>query len=134
MKTRRNRASGFICPLHQCPCDQECSWAEKANCEYYQGLADAECGAEDGGKLPAFERPFVIVDPDGRLFRDYTASVPQTAHSFTPQWERAMRFPSAAAARKEKSKLFNRLRDAEGARKVPRGYLRIAKAAFETVA
>lgn len=30
---------GFICPLHQCPCDQECSWAEKANCEYYQGLS-----------------------------------------------------------------------------------------------
>ena len=27
-----------ICPLSQQPCDEDCSWAEKANCEYYQGL------------------------------------------------------------------------------------------------
>ena len=34
--------SGFICPLHQRPCDQECSWGEKANCEFYQGLSAAK--------------------------------------------------------------------------------------------
>jgi len=34
--------SGFFCPLHQRPCDQECSWAEKANCDYYQGLMAAK--------------------------------------------------------------------------------------------
>ena len=27
-----------ICPMSQQPCDEDCSWAEKANCEYYQGL------------------------------------------------------------------------------------------------
>ena len=27
-----------VCPLTQQPCDEDCSWAEKANCEYYQGL------------------------------------------------------------------------------------------------
>ena len=31
----------FICPLSQRPCDRECSDAEKANCEYYQGLCAA---------------------------------------------------------------------------------------------
>ena len=30
---------GYVCPLSQRPCDQECSTAEKANCGYYQGLA-----------------------------------------------------------------------------------------------
>ena len=29
-----------ICPNSQQPCDEDCSWAEKANCEYYQGLCD----------------------------------------------------------------------------------------------
>ena len=28
-----------ICPLSQQPCDEECSWDEKANCEFYQGLS-----------------------------------------------------------------------------------------------
>lgn len=32
----------FICPMSQCPCDRECSDAEKANCDYYQGLCAAE--------------------------------------------------------------------------------------------
>lgn len=27
-----------ICPMSQQPCDEDCSRAEKANCEYYQGL------------------------------------------------------------------------------------------------
>ena len=29
-----------VCPLSQQPCDEDCSWDEKANCEYYQGLCD----------------------------------------------------------------------------------------------
>ena len=30
---------GYVCPLSQRPCDQECSTAEKASCGYWQGLA-----------------------------------------------------------------------------------------------
>lgn len=35
-----------ICPLTQQPCDEECSWGEKANCEYYQGLVDGRAEAK----------------------------------------------------------------------------------------
>ena len=35
-----------ICPLTQQPCDEECSWSEKANCEYYQGLLDGRAEKE----------------------------------------------------------------------------------------
>ena len=34
------------CPLTDEPCDEECSWDEKGNCEYYQGLCDGR--AENG--------------------------------------------------------------------------------------
>ena len=36
-----------ICPNSQQPCDEDCSWAEKANCEYYQGLC---AGRAESGK------------------------------------------------------------------------------------
>ena len=36
-----------ICPMSQQPCDEECSWDEKANCEYHQGLA---AGRAENGK------------------------------------------------------------------------------------
>ena len=35
-----------VCPLTQQPCDEDCSWSEKANCEYHQGLLDGR--AEKG--------------------------------------------------------------------------------------
>ena len=35
-----------ICPLAQQPCDEECSWGEKANCEYHQGLVDGRAEAK----------------------------------------------------------------------------------------
>ena len=34
-----NEPPKHICPLSQQPCDEECSWGEKANCEFYQGLS-----------------------------------------------------------------------------------------------
>lgn len=37
----------YICPNSQQPCDEDCSWAEKANCEYYQGLC---AGRAESGK------------------------------------------------------------------------------------
>ena len=37
---------GHFCPLHQCICDEECSWDEKANCEYYQGLCAGRAESE----------------------------------------------------------------------------------------
>ena len=41
----------FICPLSQRPCDRECSAAEKANCEYYQGLCAASLDENASAKL-----------------------------------------------------------------------------------
>ena len=35
-----------ICPSTQEPCDEECSSAEKANCEYYQGLCGGRAERE----------------------------------------------------------------------------------------
>ena len=35
-----------ICPNSQQPCDEDCSWAEKANCEYYQGLCAGRAESE----------------------------------------------------------------------------------------
>ena len=37
----------YICPMSQQPCDEDCSWDEKANCEYYQGLV---AGRAERGK------------------------------------------------------------------------------------
>ena len=36
-----------ICPMSQQPCDEDCSWDEKANCEYHQGLV---AGRAERGK------------------------------------------------------------------------------------
>ena len=36
----------YICPNSQQPCDEDCSWAEKANCEYYQGLCAGRAESE----------------------------------------------------------------------------------------
>lgn len=42
---------GYICPLSQRPCDRECSAAEKANCDYHQGLCAAELDEKASAKL-----------------------------------------------------------------------------------
>ena len=34
------------CPFTDEPCDEECSWDEKANCEYYQGLCAGRAESE----------------------------------------------------------------------------------------
>ena len=35
-----------ICPLSQQPCNENCSWGEKANCEYHEGLVDGRAEAK----------------------------------------------------------------------------------------
>ena len=41
----------FICPMSQRPCDRECSSAEKANCDYYQGLCAASLDEKASAKF-----------------------------------------------------------------------------------
>ena len=78
-------------------------------------------------------KPYVILDPNGHFFRDYTASIPAIIHGFTDRWEYAWKFATLEEAQGEKAKLIDRLYEFDGQRKVPKDYLRIAKAEFRIV-
>jgi len=83
--------------------------------------------------MPALKRPFVIVDPRGQYFRDYTASIPACIHSFTDAYDHAWKFATLEEAQQEKARLLDRLYDFGGSDKVPKDYLRIAQAEFKIV-
>jgi len=79
------------------------------------------------------KKPYVILDPKGQFFRDYTASIPACIHSFTDAWEYAWKFATLEEAQQEKARLLDRLYDFDGNNKVPKDYLRIAKAELKIV-
>jgi len=84
-----------------------------------------------GGAIPRFEKPYVIVNPNGEFFRDYTACVPMALHAFTDRWQSAWKFATREDANAEMAKLSGRIADGSG--KAPKGCLRVAKAEFTVV-
>ncbi len=79
------------------------------------------------------KNPYVIIDPKGHFFRDYTESIPAVIHSFTDSWPHAMKFATLRDAEIERDRLLDRLYDFGGNKKVPKGYLRIGKAEIVVV-
>jgi len=83
--------------------------------------------------MPEIRNPYVIVDPEGQYFRDYTASIPAVVHSFISAFEHAWKFATLEDAQREKARLLDRLYDFGGNEKVPKDYLRIVKVGLTVV-
>ena len=43
-ETEDDEPPKHVCPFSQQPCDENCSWGEKANCEYHEGLVAGRTG------------------------------------------------------------------------------------------
>lgn len=82
-----------------------------------------------------FPRPcYVILDPKGEYFRDFTGSTPAALHSFTDSFANARKLYDPDAAKVLKDKVLEWLIENDGAKVVPRDYLRVAEVACRTIA
>ncbi len=79
------------------------------------------------------KNPYVIMNPTGKFFRGYTDAIPAIIHGFTDSWQFALKFATLEAAKRQKNRLLDRLYDFNGNDKVPKDYLRIAKAELRIV-
>lgn len=83
-------------------------------------------------KLP---RPcYVILDPKGEYFRDFTGSTPAALHSFTDSFFNAWKLYDPDEARELKKRVLEWLIEKDGVKDVPRDYLRVAEVACRTIA
>ena len=82
-----------------------------------------------------FPRPcYVILDPKGEYFRDFTGSTPAALHSFTDSFFNAWKLYDPDEARELKKRVLEWLIVKDGVKDVPRDYLRVAEVACRTIA
>ena len=82
-----------------------------------------------------FPRPcYVILDPKGEYFRDFTGSTPAALHSFTDSFFNAWKLYDPDEARELKKRVLEWLIVKDGVKDVPRDYLRVAEVACQTIA
>ena len=81
-----------------------------------------------------FPRPcYVILDPKGEYFRDFTGSTPAALHSFTDSFANARKLYDPEEAKGVKDKVLEWLIENDGVDEVPRDYLRVAEVACRTL-
>ena len=97
-----------------------------------KGQRGAERVSKERFRLP---RPcYVILDPKGEYFRDFTGSTPAALHSFTDSFFNAWKLYDPDEARELKKRVLEWLIEKDGVKDVPRDYLRVAEVACRTIA
>ena len=71
----------FICPMSQRPCDRECSSAEKANCDYYQGLCAASLDEKASAKLREWYKAVIALEKAERELQNARADEERCHHN-----------------------------------------------------
>ena len=85
-------------------------------------------------ELFKFPKPcYVILDPKGEYFRDFTGSTPAALHSFTDSFANARKLYDPEEAKGVKEKVLEWLIENDGIDEVPRDYLRVAEVACRTI-
>jgi hypothetical protein len=79
------------------------------------------------------KKRYVILDPKGWFFRDFTDAIPQVVNAFTDCETWAWKMDGIEEAKKIKAKLLDRLYSFDGQQKVPQAYLRIAEIEYRIV-